>query len=237
MTLTSALVLMMLMAGPVRAKDDFASATFWDLGYRTGERRKERWIDWQGEMRLRGALFHNLDLDRGPTPSGEPLFPVPLSDPSAQMLAHADMRMRTDFAFHAPFGAVAAKLRLDMLDNLSLGSAPNGPPSSATGQDPAPVAIRVKRAWAEVVTPIGVLAAGRMGSHWGLGLLTHGGDGVDSDGGDASDRIVFAQAVPAVGPRANGTHPEEAANHQPKSGHTLTCSLYYPLRYNEEKLT
>ena len=189
-----AVILLLVAATPARA-EDFASSAFWSLGHRMGERREDRWIEWQGYMRVRGALFHNLDLDRGLTPSGEPLFPVPLSDPKAQLLTHFDMRLRSDVALYAPFGGVAAKVRLDIIDNLSLGSAPNGPPSSATGQDPAPLLLRFKRAWAEVVTPIGVLAAGRMGNHWGLGILSHGGDCEDCDGGDASDRIAFATAL------------------------------------------
>ena len=39
--------------------------------------------------------------------------------------------------------------------------------------------------------PIGILAAGRMGSHWGLGMLANGGDCLDCDAGDAADRIAF----------------------------------------------
>ena len=34
-------------------------------------------VDYRIFIRARGELLHNLDLDRGPTPSGDPLFPVP----------------------------------------------------------------------------------------------------------------------------------------------------------------
>ncbi len=49
----------------------------------------------------------------------------------------------------------------------------------------------VRRAYGEVLTPFGLLAAGRMGAHWGLGMVANGGDELDSDGGDAADRVAF----------------------------------------------
>ena len=39
--------------------------------------------------------------------------------------------------------------------------------------------------------PVGVLSAGRMGNHWGLGMLANGGDCLDCNGGDAVDRLAF----------------------------------------------
>ncbi len=168
-----------------------AHAGFEELGAGLGD-RVDRIVRWSGTFRIRSDLFHNLDLDRGPTPSGQLLFPVPLSDPNAQWLTNVDMRLRSDLTFVAPMGGLAAHVRLDLFDGMALGSAPNGPPSAATGQSPDSAILRVRRGWAEVLTPLGVLAAGRMGSHWGMGLLTNSGDDVDSDSGDAADRIAFA---------------------------------------------
>ena len=51
--------------------------------------------------------------------------------------------------------------------------------------------ISVKRAWGEVLTGIGQLKFGRMGSHWGLGILANDGNGWDDDTGDTVDRIMF----------------------------------------------
>jgi uncharacterized protein (TIGR04551 family) len=144
-----------------------------------------------GAFRLRGEMFYNLDLDRGPTPSGQLLFPVPLSDPKGQTLTSADLRLRTDLAVYAPGGTVAAKVRLDVPDNLTLGGFPDSVPSSSTSQKPPEFALRLKRVYGEVLTPIGVFAAGRMGSTWGLGMLANGGDCVDCDSGDSADRIAF----------------------------------------------
>ncbi|MDQ3030961.1 MAG: TIGR04551 family protein [Myxococcota bacterium] len=151
--------------------------------------------DWaleiDGYFRLRGDVLYNLDLDRGPTPSGALFFAVPLDDPDGQTLYQADMRLRTDLAAYAPGGSVAVKMRLDTLDNLTLGSTPDGIPSGSTTQRALEAPFRIRRLYAEVLTPIGLIAAGRMGNHWGLGMLANGGDCLDCDSGDSSDRIAF----------------------------------------------
>ncbi|HUH01775.1 MAG TPA: TIGR04551 family protein [Kofleriaceae bacterium] len=156
-----------------------------------------------GSMRVRGEALYNLDLDRGLTPSGDPLFPVPVADPDGQTLTGADTRLRTDLAIYAPGTGVAVKLRVDVLDNLALGSTPEGRPSTgrapspaaSPGQRPPTEAFRIKRAYGEALTPFGILAAGRMGAHWGLGLVANGGDCEDCDGGDAADRIAFVTPI------------------------------------------
>ncbi len=152
-------------------------------------------FDLHGQFRLRGEMFYNLDLDRGPTPSGQLLYPVPLSDPKGQSVFAADMRFRTDLAVYAPGGGVAAKVRLDIPDNLALGANPEGIPSASTTQKPPEFVARLKRAYGEVLTPIGVFAAGRMGNQWGLGMLANGGDCSDCDSGDSADRIAFLTPI------------------------------------------
>ena len=155
-----------------------------------------------GYFRGRGELLNNLDLDRGTTPSGRPLFAVPLGNPNAQLLSTADMRLRTDLALYTPFAAAAVKIRADLVDNLVLGSTPvlspgtgNAPtPATTPGQLPSTV-VRIKRAYAEALTPIGLVTAGRMGNHWGLGILNNGGDCLDCDRGDSADRLAFITAI------------------------------------------
>lgn len=151
--------------------------------------------DWaleiDGYFRIRGDVLYNLDLDRGPTPSGALFFPVPLDDPGGQTLYQADMRLRTDLAAYAPGGSVAVKARLDTFDNLTLGSTPEGIPSGSVTQRALETPFRIRRLYAEVLTPLGLLAAGRMGNQWGLGMLANGGDCVDCDSGDSADRVAF----------------------------------------------
>ena len=160
-------------------------------------------VELDGSLRLRGEALRNFDLDRGLTPSGAPLFPVPLADPSGQTLTGADTRLRSDMSIFAPGSGVAVKLRIDVLDNLALGSTPEGKPTSGRAPTPAASpgqkspseALLVKRAYGEVLLPFGLLAAGRMGAHWGLGMVANGGDCEDCDGGDASDRIAFLTPI------------------------------------------
>jgi uncharacterized protein (TIGR04551 family) len=154
-------------------------------------------VDVHGNFRIRQEALVNLDLDRGLDPSGQPLFTVPLG--GGQTLDGGNLRLRTDIALRAPGAGVAVYTRLDVLDDVMWG----GTPEAGTGRAPTPAAspgqksgaIAVKRVWGEVLTPVGVLAAGRMGAHWGLGMAAHGGDCDDCDGGDAADRIAFATPI------------------------------------------
>jgi uncharacterized protein (TIGR04551 family) len=196
-----------------------------------------------GYMRARAADLYNLDLDRGPTPSGQTLFPVPLGNPRAQAITYGDMRLRTDIAMYAPGGTVAVKARIDVLDNVALGSDAQGAPSSSASQLSPPGAFRVKRAYGEALTPFGVLAVGRIGSTWGLGMLANGGDCADCNYGDAADRValitplaghIFALAydIDQIGPFVAQQPGETALNLSPSADvHTVTAAF---LRYKDE---
>lgn len=151
--------------------------------------RTEAGFKLEGYFRSRGEYLYNLDLDRGLTPSGLPLYPVP-SD-GGQSLYGGDLRLRTDLSIYAPGGTVAVKVRIDTLDNIAAGSNTVGNYAAATTQVSPTAAFRVKRAYGSVLTPFGLLSAGRMGNHWGLGMLANGGDCADCDGGDAADRVAF----------------------------------------------
>lgn len=139
--------------------------------------------------------------------------------------AGANMRFRINPELH-----ISDNLRIisqiDMLDNLVLGSTPEGyyiqpsrdggyeagkrggyvplgafentqePPSA--GRNSLTDSIRVKRAWAEYLTPVGQLRFGRMPSHWGLGILANAGDGYDDDFQSTSDRIMFVTGIKSL---------------------------------------
>jgi len=156
-------------------------------------------VDITGLLRVRGESLYNLDLDRGLDPSGRPAFTVPLD--GGQRLDGGDLRLRTDLGFRAAGAGVAVKARVDVLDNVGLGSTPEvgtgraPTPAASPGQEPPLDVVRVERVWGEVLTPVGILAAGRMGAHWGLGIVANGGDCDDCDGGDAADRIAFVSPL------------------------------------------
>ncbi len=167
---------------------------FAELGEDIVQRDKVH-VDLDGYLRVRGEALTNLDLDRGLTPSGDPLYPVSRADPKAQTLTHWDMRARMDVKVFAPGSTLAVKLRLDALDNLSLGSVPDGAPAGSASQRSPSDPLKVRRAYGEALLPFGVLAAGRMGTHWGLGLVANGGDCLDCDSADAADRLALVTPV------------------------------------------
>jgi uncharacterized protein (TIGR04551 family) len=196
-------------------------------------------VELDGYMRVRGEVLNNLDLDRGLTPSGQPLFPVPVGDPSGQSLTYADMRLRTDLAVYAPGGGIAVKVRSDILDNQPLGGSYAGIPSASSTQLSPTSAIRVKRAYGEALTPIGVITAGRTGNQWGLGMLANGGDCMDCDSGDAADRValitpmaghIFALAYDfsAIGPFVPRTDNTRSVVIEPSADvHTVTFAMLH----------
>ncbi len=154
----------------------------------------------EGYLRLRGDARHNFDLDRGLTPSGAAFYPLPLADARRQNLYTSDMRLRLDIQGSAQVlsqSGVAIKLRADVLDNAVLGATPATDTivAATTGQRGATDAITVKRLYGEALTPVGLLAAGRMGNHWGLGILANGGDCDDCDHGDGVDRVALATPI------------------------------------------
>lgn len=126
-----------------------------------------------------------------------------------ETIASANLRFRysptlhltSDLRIHATF---------DVLDNLVLGSTPDfsgrvlqlrpdaplvvlsdgqAPPESGrlTFRD----SIRVKEAYGEWRTLLGLLRFGRTAEHWGLGIFRNGGFDPDSDYGDYVDRVMW----------------------------------------------
>jgi len=171
----------------------------------------ERHLDLTGYLRLRFDVMENLDLNRGPTPTTrQPIFPVAPGDPDAAITS-ANMRLRLDPSIRVGWG-VSVHARIDILDNLVLGSTPEGLPASgwapmsggassmaapSAGVNSTSDSVKVKRAWGEVILPIGVLSAGRMGSviDWGTGFFINSGNCLDCDLGDVGDRVAFAMPI------------------------------------------
>ncbi len=150
-------------------------------------------------------------------------------------LSSANMRLRLEPTINLDEGT-SIHIQADVLDNLVLGSTPtsglgsytstNLPPLGAfgnpagaygSGQQP-PIAgqnsdrdsIVIKRAWAEVAVPLGILKAGRMPNHWGMGINHNGGGqdpiggiyDTDGDYGDTVDRVSFSAQIPGTPLRA-----------------------------------
>jgi len=178
-------------------------------------------LEFDGYFRFRYDLWKTLDLGlfsrnvggnySGAFPNGfspnVPLCRLSNACTDASTLGGANMRLRLEPTLNVSED-IKIKTQIDVLDNLVLGSTPEGFPKSfgvpviGFSQNQLPPSdrvnalqdsIRVKRVWAEVMTPIGQLRVGRMGSQFGLGILANDGTGsIDHDYGDTNDRIMFA---------------------------------------------
>ncbi len=162
-----------------------------------------------GYFRVRPELFHRFDMNRAEDPAGFPLFPRSPASPRERTVAGVNMRFRFDPTFNIS-EEVRIRMQIDALDNVVFGSNPDyqfmrdpsyardgfsifsqsqSPPTS--GLNSLTDSIAVKRIYGEVNTPVGILRFGRMGSHWGLGMLHNDGNGLDDDLGDTVDRLSF----------------------------------------------
>ena len=153
-----------------------------------------------GYLRLRGEFFHNLTLGRGADPAGYSLFPTPFigADTGNKSQSDANFRFRFEPTFEVSED-LAIYSQLDVLDNILLGSDPVSDnyidpftPLAIFSKGRAAEAVHVKRLWGRVNTQIGEILFGRMGYHWGLGILHHDGNCLDCDYGDTYDRVAFA---------------------------------------------
>ncbi len=180
------------------------------------EKRKLELFTVDGYLRARPDLFYRMDLGRGLDTAGYSLWPrSPVSDAERTEVG-VNMRFRLEPTINVS-EEVRIRAQIDMLDNLVWGSTPGFGGTNYAGTDSSgqfslfnttQVAPRsginaltdsllVKRVWGEVSTPIGILRFGRMGSHWGLGMLYNDGNGIDSDYGDTVDRVSFtAEPIP-----------------------------------------
>lgn len=205
-------------------------------------------VELHGVYRVRAEFFHNFDLGRVerikpfyPRPAddsytpltggsravklcGDSGSPSDFSNCTARDQGGANMRLRLNPDLHISDN-LRIRAQIDMLDNIVLGSTPEGygnvpgasggyqvvarggyaPLSAFSSTQWAPTAgfnstknsITVKRAWGEYASPVGQLRFGRMPSHWGLGMIANSGDGHDSDWQSTADRIMFITGHPA----------------------------------------
>jgi uncharacterized protein (TIGR04551 family) len=155
--------------------------------------------------------------------------------PCESNLSSTNIRLRLDPTINLDEGT-SVHIQADVFDNLVLGSTPinqgytggfdsagtdlaNRPPFGAfNNTQAAPTAgvnsdrdsIVVKRAWAEVAVPLGIIKFGRMPNHWGLGIFSNSGDhdpihgtyDLDGDYGDTVDRFSFSAIIPGTNLRA-----------------------------------
>ena len=141
-----------------------------------------------------------------------PGYPCQVAAEDSHTLLTTNMRLRVDPTFNVS-DDIRVRSTVDVFDNLVFGSTPESLPGFANNPTlPLPLfaasqnspqaglnslfdAVRVKRLWAEVMTPFGQLRFGRQPQHFGLGLLANEGNRIDDDYGDNADQILFATRV------------------------------------------
>ena len=175
-----------------------------------------RTFELKGYFRTRMDYMRNLDLGtaqfnriRGGW-NGSSNVPPALFWESGETseLSSANMRFRLDPTLNLS-ETVQIHSRIDVFDNVMLGATPDSFPGlienpssplslfSASSNPPqAGVngpwnSLSVKRVYGDVLLPVGRLRFGRMGSNFGLGVLSNSGDGDQDDAGDNADRIMF----------------------------------------------
>jgi uncharacterized protein (TIGR04551 family) len=193
--------------------------------------RRKRWklFELDGYFRFRTDWFKNphLGFKDDPAAGGAP-YPrtVGCGDGTGiceENLSSANMRLKLMPTFNIDEGT-SVFTEIDVLDNLVLGSTPEGltldgtmaePPLGAFGEGQSPPvagrnsdrdSITVRRVWAEVGLPLGILKFGRMPDHWGMGILANsgtedtfnGGIDLDADYGDTVDRLSFSAIIPGT---------------------------------------
>ncbi len=184
------------------------------------EKRKLELVNIDGFLRVRPDLFYKFDMNRGNDAAGYPLIPRSPTSNAERTNAGVNMRFRFEPTINVS-EEVRVRAQVDALDNIMWGSTPdyaysrnaaNGyysdrndfslfsmgqavPRSGVNGMQDS---VHVRRVWGEVSTPVGILRFGRMGSHWGTGMLHNDGNGLDSDWGDTVDRVSFT-AEPIAG--------------------------------------
>ena len=204
----------------------------------TGPRKRWKLIELDGYYRMRMDWFKNFNLGfrDDPTLGGAP-FPRALGcsstavgHPCNDSVGGENMRLRLEPTINIDEGT-SIHIQADALDNMVLGSTPyenaiggvySGtlvPPVSAFGDgQTAPIkgvnsdrpSIVVKRAWAEVNVPVGLLKFGRMPDQWGMGIWKNAGGNdpingtynYDADYGDSVDRVSFTAGIPGTPLRA-----------------------------------
>lgn len=192
--------------------------------------------DWFKNFHL--GFLDRADLGGAPFPRALGCSAAALNAPCEDALSSTNMRLRLEPTINLD-ETTSIHVQADVLDNLVLGSTPvnqayngayntddnstgvlgNDPPLGAFGnsQD-APVAgrnsdrdsITIKRAWAEVAVPLGILKFGRQPNHWGMGIWNNSGgpdwiSGVydyEADYGDSVDRVSFTAVIPGTNLRA-----------------------------------
>lgn len=113
--------------------------------------------------------------------------------PALKINDHLSVHTELDIFDDLVFGSAANK-NLQILSpvvgtlTLPAGAGTIGEVGGVAGEN---ASIHMRRAWMEILTPVGKFRLGRQPSHWGLGIFQNDGDDRQGDFGDSQDRVLF----------------------------------------------
>ena len=159
-------------------------------------------FQFHGYYRTRYNWIGNTPLEVGSVAGSQSAFP-------SKNASYGYMRLRIDpevtYGPNPDLPIARLRFTIDGFDNVVLGDNARvfGVPLFAVDQSFTDVngfdlreSLKLERAWIEFLVPIGQMRVGRMESHWGMGQLTHAGNGLAEWGdflrGETFDRILFA---------------------------------------------
>ncbi|HWM85751.1 MAG TPA: TIGR04551 family protein [Kofleriaceae bacterium] len=221
-----------------------------------GKRREFQLLELNGFYRFRGDWLKKLhlgfidDAELGGSPFPQPIACQNDEDgndtgPCEDTIKTANMKLRLEPVVHLD-EKTSLHLQVDLLDNIVYGSTPDGAYGDGTprrsdlaigaftdnqsppegGRNHLRDSIHVRRAWAEVETPFGLVKFGRQPNQWGTGIYANGGGAdpihgtydLDTDYGDTIDRVSFDAGIP--GTRFRASIAMDWPSTQPSAGQT-----------------
>jgi hypothetical protein len=190
--------------GTEAAERERARASMGDVGQsvrQKGEDAVPLKFHFHGYYRTRYSWIGNAPMPKGSIPSAS-AFP-------SKNASFGEMRLRLDpevtYGPNPDLPIARLRFTIDGLDNVVYGDNARvfGVPLFAVDQSKTDrngfdltESLKLERAWIEFLVPVGQVRVGRMESHWGMGQLTHAGNGLAEWGdfyrGETFDRILFA---------------------------------------------
>lgn len=147
-------------------------------------------LRWQahGEVQIRGEHDSKLPLV---APASDPS----MTDPGRRNFLTEWIRIESQLSFGE---RVRAVVQLDLVPRWVLGDLARGTSAAGDWADDvaSPSFARLRYAYLDWLTPIGLLRVGQQGSHWGLGIVANDGDHArlfgDYRNGSIVERVAFA---------------------------------------------
>jgi hypothetical protein len=159
-------------------------------------------FNFHGYYRTRYDWIGNAPMPVNSIPGAESRFP-------SKNVSYGYMRLRIDpeltYGPNPDLPIARLRFTIDGFDNVVWGDNARvfSVPLFAVDQSYTDVngfdlrdSLKLERAWIEFLVPVGQIRVGRMESQWGVGLLTHAGNGLAEWGdflqGETFDRVIFA---------------------------------------------